>query len=334
MAGEDDDIGGDVIVSLPAAEGEIKVTPVKDDRVIADASFNEDPLEDLRGQFATMTTRATAAETAAQHATQALHETTQRLQVAEKEVVSSQLDTVLTGIAAANADADAAEREVAQAAEAGDFTAQARAQRKLAAAESRAQRLTEAKEDLEDAAKREPKRDAPTRQQPRQQPSDPVEAMIAANGITPKSAAWLRANPTAVTDSNLNRKMLAAHNQSILDNVETESPEYFRRVEAAIKPPQQQKQPDPKPADPGLRPSSAAAGGGGAGGSLNGGGTEVRLTKGEARSATDGTLQWNYDDPTGQNRYKKGDPIGLAEMARRKHEGMKRGLYDKNSIEA
>jgi len=58
------------------------------------------------------------------------------------------------------------------------------------------------------------------------------------------------------------------------------------------------------------------------------------LTKGEAASATDGTLQWNYDDPTGQNRWKKGDVIGLAEMARRKHEGMKAGLYDKNAFEA
>ena len=58
-------------------------------------------------------------------------------------------------------------------------------------------------------------------------------------------------------------------------------------------------------------------------------GTEVRLTKGEAASATDGTLVWNFPDPSGQNRWQKGDPIGLAEMARRKHEGMKAGLYDK-----
>ena len=54
----------------------------------------------------------------------------------------------------------------------------------------------------------------------------------------------------------------------------------------------------------------------------------------EAASATDGTLVWNYDDPSGKNQYKKGDPIGLAEMARRKHEGQKAGLYDRNAIEA
>jgi hypothetical protein len=44
----------------------------------------------------------------------------------------------------------------------------------------------------------------------------------------------------------------------------------------------------------------------------------VSLTQGEIQNATDGTLQWNYDDPSGKNRWKKGDPIGVNEMARRK----------------
>ena len=97
--------------------------------------------------------------------------------------------------------------------------------------------------------------------------------------------------------------------------------------------PAQQQQQRPTPSGDGRRPSSAAAPASGGSGGLNGGGVEVRLTKREAASATDGTLIFNYDDPTGQNRWKKGDPIGLAEMARRKHEGMKNGLYDKSVSE-
>ena len=69
------------------------------------------------------------------------------------------------------------------------------------------------------------------------------------------------------------------------------------------------------------------------GGGTSGGGTEVRLTRGEANAATDGTLVWNYDDPSGQKRFRKGDNIGIQEMARRKLEMSKQGLYDKSFVE-
>ena len=58
----------------------------------------------------------------------------------------------------------------------------------------------------------------------------------------------------------------------------------------------------------------------------------MRLTKGEAQSATDGTLVYNFDDPSGHKKFKKGDPIGIEEMARRKREMKKQGLYDRNYI--
>ena len=68
-------------------------------------------------------------------------------------------------------------------------------------------------------------------------------------------------------------------------------------------------------------------------GGTSGGGPEIRLSPGEAQSATDGTLVWNYDDPSGKNRFKKGDPIGIQEMARRKHELQKQNAYDKSYTE-
>lgn len=326
MAGEDDD----VIVSLPADTGAV-ITKAADAVVVktGGAAPADDPVEDLKGQFVAMTQRATNAERVANEATQTAQQTAQRLQQVEGQVVDGQLDTVLSGLAAADAEASGAEREYTAAFEAGDGAAMARAQRKIAGAEARTQRLQEAKADLEDAAKRRPDPATTRRQETttRAPTGDPVEQF--AQGMSPKSAAWIRAHPDCVTDQKKNARMLVAHNQAMVDDIAVDSEEYFRRIEEGIAPVTKVA---PKPGGDGRRPSSGAAPAAGGGGALNGG-TEVRLTKGEAQSATDGTLVWNYDDPSGQKRWQKGEPIGLAEMARRKHEGKKAGLYDKSAQE-
>ena len=61
--------------------------------------------------------------------------------------------------------------------------------------------------------------------------------------------------------------------------------------------------------------------------------TQVKLTAGEARAATDGTHTWNYDDPSGKARFKKGDPIGVQEFARRKKMLTEQGAYDKIAVQ-
>jgi len=329
MADEDND---EVIVSLPADTSAVQVVKVEPKKAVE--TPDDDPVADLKNQFAQMTQRVSVAESTAQQATQRAEEATGRLQHMEGQVVSSQLDTVMSGIAAAEAELTSAEQTLAAAIEAGDAMAQARANRVIATAASRLERLAEAKEDLQDAVKRRPAPgEKPHQQAPqRQQSADPVDAFT--KGMSPKSAAWIRAHPECVTDQKKNARMLAAHNLAIADDVLVDSEEYFRRIEEGVgKAPVKKTDPEPKVID-GRRPSSAAASGTGTGRDrLSGGGVEVRLTKGEARSATDGTLVWNYDDPTGQKRWNKGEPIGLAEMARRKHEGIKNGLYDKSYSE-
>lgn len=329
MAGEDDE----VIVSLPADTSAVTVVkgseadPVKKP---AASGPNDDPVVDLKNQFAAMTQRATAAEEAAHHATRAAAEVTQKLHRVEGQMVDGQLDTVVSGIAAAQAEATSAEQRYAAAFEAGDAAALARASRDMGTATARLERLQEAKADIEDGIKQRPKVPPAGSQQPpqRQPPTDAIERFT--EKMSQRSAAWIRKNPDCVTDPKKNARMLAAHNLAFADGIEVDSDEYFRRIEEGVG----IKKADPEPSGDGRRPSSAAASGAGAGGNLNGGGIEVRLTRGEATSATDGTIIWNYPDPTGQNRWKKGEPIGLAEMARRKHEGKKAGLYDKNAMEA
>lgn len=339
MAGENEQLlnldfgGGDdeegVVVSLPPADGEVQIKKVEGDKA-KPAPAADDPVESLKSQFNAMTQRATAAEQAAIEAQQVAQQASQRAQQLETAVVGSQLDTVVSGIAAAEAEATQAEQEYAIAFDAGDGAAMARAQRKIAGAEARKLRLTEAKDDLEEQAQRRPAAPDPTRQQPpqrRQAPSDPVEAFIQGNKLTPRSADFIRRHPETTTDPKANARMMAAHNLAVADGVEIESDEYFRRIEEGIS---VTKKAEPAPSARRPAAPAAPAAGSSAGSALNGGGTEVRLTKGEAQAATDGTLVWNYDDPSGKNLFKKGDPIGLAEMARRKHHGQKAGLYDRS----
>ncbi len=324
--GEDDDDNAEMVVSIET-EGGPQVRKVEPEKKAEPAA--EDPVADLKNQFATMSQRANAAEAAAEEARQAAQQANQRAQHLETQVVGSQLDTVVTGLEAAKSEADAAEREYATAFEAGDGAAMARAQRKIANAEARILTLSGAKDDLEEAAKRRPAPADPTHRRAPQQPTDPIERF--AQGMSARSAACIRSHPECVTDPKLNARMLAAHNLALADDVVVDSDEYFRRIEEGVKP--VTKKADPEPGS-GRRPSAPAAGGSTGGGSaLNGGGIDVKLTKGEARSATDGTLVWNYDDPSGKNKFKKGEPIGLEEMARRKHYGQKAGLYDKSLTE-
>jgi hypothetical protein len=333
MAGEDDE----VIVALSGDTSTTQVVKIEDDKTGKTAvSFNDDdgdPVADLKKQFGQMTGRLQTVVASQQQTEQQLHDTQQRLHRAESQVVVSQLDTVEGGITQVEAEAEQAEQAYARAFEAGDGAGMARATRAMQRAETNRAQLLEARDSLKQAATRQPTQQPQPRQQPRQAAGDPVEAVAAQ--LSSKSAAWIRSHPECVTDPKLNARMMAAHNLAIAEDIPLDSEEYFERIEAGIKPVKQQQKVDPKPANgDGRRPSSGAASGGASGGGLNGGSVEVRLTKGEAASATDGTLVWNYDDPTGQNRFKKGEPIGLAEMARRKHEGKKAGLYDKNAFEA
>lgn len=327
MAGENDE----VIVNLSGDTSTPDVTVVESGKTAV--SFNDDdgdPVADLKKQFTKLTGQIQNVKAEQQHTVQQLNDTTQRLQRAESQVVVSQIDTVESGIAQIDSDAEQAEQAYARAFEAGDGMGMARATRAMQRAETQRAELVQARDSLKQAATRTAAQ--PEKRPQARAPADPVEAV--ASSLSPRSAAWIRAHPECVTDKKLNARMMAAHNLAIAEEIELDSDEYFERIEKGIKPAVTKKE-DPKPVNgDGRRPSSAAASAAGSAGGMNGGATTVKLTAGEARSATDGTLIWNYDDPSGQSRFKKGDPIGLAEMARRKHEGQKLGLYDKSNTEA
>jgi hypothetical protein len=250
-----------------------------------------------------------------------------------------------SGIAAADSDITAAKKDYVSASEAGDWTRQAEAADKMAESRAIRQRLLEGKNELEsqrtsseERPQRSQRQDAPAA------PSDPVEAFI--SGRASETQRWLRAHPEharalamtivgqASTDEKRRAaKVNAAHNDAEAEGISPDTPEYFAHVEEFLG--MNKKEPEPaktaaapKKASVPVAPVSSADGG-----AVNGNSSVVKLSQREAVAAQDGTLIWNYPDPTGQNRWKKGEPIGIQEMARRKREGMKQGLYDKTWLE-
>lgn len=312
-------------------EAGAKVVQVND---AAKAAPEDEALKDLQSQFETLKaeTERERADKAmalqrANDAEAARRRAEQERDATKTEVTESRLDTVQQGIEAAKNEADAAESAYAEAQEKGDWKKAAAEQRKLAKAEARVAQLEVAKTDLEIAKTR-----TPQQEQPRRAPTAEEATDTFISQQKPAVADWLRNHRdearVLATGSDPRRvaKINSAHLSAIADGLDEGSPEYFSHVEKQLSPPA------PKPA-PRKSPSAPVAPVQNGGGGTNGGGQTVTLTPSEARAATDGTLVWNYSDTSGQNRFKKGDPIGVQEFARRKLALQQRGAYDPMGIQ-
>lgn len=320
------------------------------------ASDKNDAVEDLKSQFLSVQEQAKAdrerAEAAERRAAQALQEANRAREserTARSEITESQMDTVLSGIAAAQAEAETAQRDFEAAAEAGDFRKQGEAQRRIARAEAKLQRLDEAKADVEvrrtsdtggtrgntDNGRESVRGDA------RQSPTDPVEAFIQTRDSGTQK--WLRDHPeqarALILDPNSRqaKKLSAAHADAIAEGYGEGSSKYFEHIESFVglkkdSPNGQQQNGSgerTRRSSPPAAPVSEASGiGGGSGGS------HVKLAPHEARAATDGTVVWNPGNkhPKTGEPIKHGDPlvgqpVGHVEFARRKRALDRSGAY-------
>ena len=290
------------------------------EELLADREREKQALAAANARAAAETQRATAAE--------------REVETARTEITETRIGTVDAGISDAKTQADAAQADYTAAMEAGDWKRAGEAQRKMSRAEATLTRLEEAKTDLEvekAAPKTETRRDAP------QQQADPLEAFI--SGRSAPTQAWLRAHPDEAralalgTDSRRAAKLTAADSDAVAEGYARDTQEYFAHVEKFLGLTKPNGKTNGNGATQHRRASAPVAPVQASAGGTNGGGDVVRLTKGEAASATDGTLIWNYDDPSGQKRFKKGDPIGVQEMARRKLALQQAGQYDKSFTE-
>jgi hypothetical protein len=252
---------------------------------------------------------------------------------ARTEATDRSYEAVETGLAGAQSDASAAEQAYTVAMEAGNFSEAAKAQRRMSQAEARILRFEEAKADFEARRGEKP------REQVRSSQPDPIETFIESR--SDPSKRWLREHREFLTDQRKSLKLTAAHNDALAEGITADSPQYFEHVEKFLGLRETPKaveangeaKPAAAPAKRAGAPPAAPVSGSGGGMSSSGSNRTVTLTKSEAAAATDGTLIWNFDDPSGNKKFKKGDPIGVQEFARRKLELQRQGAYDRSYTE-
>jgi hypothetical protein len=151
----------------------------------------------------------------------------QAARAARSETDDTNLRLVENALETVKANLKDLKRTYAEAAAVGDWDRAAEAQEHIARAAKRAEDLETGKQAMQAEAKRPTRPAASTA-------TDPVERMVADWKLTPRSADWVRKHPEFASDTNLQRKMVAAHNLVASDYV-PDSDAYFDAIEEVLK---------------------------------------------------------------------------------------------------
>lgn len=170
-----------------------------------------------------------AARLAASRATE-LRSSQETAEARELELVSSSIEN-------ANRELEAAQADWKNAQEAGDFTAAAAANGKIAKAAAKIDRLETSKADLEAGKTRKPATEGRVEAQPQPTQASAFEQYV--SHYAPSAQAWLRAHPECVPaevggDPLKNAKMMRGHYDALAQQLRPNSPEYFAVIEKAI----------------------------------------------------------------------------------------------------
>lgn len=144
---------------------------------------------------------------------------------AKNETQDTNLHLVANAIETVKQNSAVLKRNYAEAMSSGDYDRAAELQEAMSVNSAKLLQLEQGKVALENA----PKQQAPEIPVD----SDPVERM--ASSLSPRSAAWIRANPQFARDPRLTQKMLAAHNLAVADGIAPDTDEYFESVESVLK---------------------------------------------------------------------------------------------------
>jgi hypothetical protein len=177
-----------------------------------------DPLAELRAQL----DRERAARIEAERRANEYATTAHGAQV---EVADNELKLVVSAIERVKENTTALKAAYAEAMRAGDFDNAAEFQSQLGDNSARLLQLENGKAAME-------AQPAPAAPQPIRTVVDPVEEL--ASQLTAKSAAWVRAHPECARDKKLYAKMVAAHNITIARDIDPDTDDYFRSVEALV----------------------------------------------------------------------------------------------------
>jgi hypothetical protein len=224
-------------------------------------------------------------------------------QAARVQIADREFDTIVSGIAAAQAEIAQTEQAQARAWEDGRFADAAKFQSANSIAAARLVELEGAKAHLEYRRQNQQHQQYVQQQQP-QLPADPVEAMAA--NSSPRSAAWIREHRDLVSSDRGRAKVFAAHNDALSEGHTPDSDSYFDHVNKFV----------------GGRNTARASRNGIDPKDFSGRGPTVKLSAAQYKAATDGSLVYNSGP-------KRGQPLGVTEYARRLLAQKQQGLLDK-----
>jgi multidrug efflux pump subunit AcrA (membrane-fusion protein) len=142
----------------------------------------------------------------------------------QEQTTSSQADAINAALAAAQAEAESAERDIEAAASLGDAKAQAEAYRKLSRAEARIISLESGKEALEREIKSRPE------VKPAVQQDDPLDKI----NLPPLAKDWLRKHPEFMHDPRKNAKIQTLHYDVVDEGYAPYSKDYFEVLEQKL----------------------------------------------------------------------------------------------------
>jgi len=203
----------------------------------------EEGIEQLRGRLAAESAARQDAETRARNAEA-------RASHAGSQADTSNIMVVESGLSQIKQQQDILKGQYRDALVAQDYDKAADIQMDISANAAKQLQLEQGLQGLKNRPKETPRQEVQRR-------ADPVEEF--ASQLTPLSAAWIRKNPTFVTDPNKMRKMIAAHNLAEANGIAGDTPEYFDFVEQTVGLKQERQEPQSGSEADAAEPLSEAA---------------------------------------------------------------------------
>lgn len=200
------------------ADDEVKIEQVEDPKEVVktDVIDPEEGLNDLKAQLERERAARIEAERRAREAQETAHKANTEVHDSNLHLVNNAIDTV-------KQNNEILKANYREAMASGDYDQAAEIQQSMSTNAAKLLQLEQGKQALESQ---------PKPQLPRQQASDPVEAL--ASQLSTKSADWIRKNPQFVTNPRLYQKMIAAHQLAMADEIPADTPEYFEAIESTL----------------------------------------------------------------------------------------------------
>ena len=179
----------------------------------------QDAINSLKAQLEAERQARAEAETMARRAAQ-------QANAAYGEVEDTNIQLVNTAIDTVKRDNDILTSNYAEAMSMGDYERAAKIQATMASNSAKLLQLENGLREMQNAPKRAPVENVPP------PASAQLDQIIGA--VTPRSASWLRANKTQLSDDRMIKKMFRAHEDAIDDGVEADSDAYFKYIEQRL----------------------------------------------------------------------------------------------------